>query len=331
MLLWESSGKIECSWIFGWLWIRLARKLFLGSHSFSIRRKFLLQYEPSPYSPMISKIADRIACLSVLREAAKGWSKDGASRLAAAISFYAALSLAPLVALIVMVCGIFIGDEAARDMLVKEVASITDRQSAMFIRSLLDESGSDPGNWWKAGIGVLVLIWGSTRLFYELQRSLDIVWNVEAQKEKPLIQVAKRRIVSFGMTLSAAFLLLVSLAVNTTVAYIVESVRRDLPGQDWLWFAMSSAVSFVVVWALFTLLYKGLPSCSVPWKCAIWGALASSALFSVGKDLFGWYLSRQDSLEGAAGALLVVLLWVFFSAQIFFFGAEVGKSLQDRR
>jgi membrane protein len=255
---------------------------------------------------------------------------DGAVRLAAAVSFFTALSLTPLVTIIIAVLGIFLGEEAARGLLADEIASVTDRESAQFIQSLI-------GNFEARKSGILasifsgaVLLWGATRLFYEIQEALDLIWGTDASGQ-PFKLVLKRRAKALGMCLIVAFLLLVSLVLDIALSYLVDSVRFDLPGKDWLWLAIGFVTSYGLITLLYTALYRWLPRADVNWRSAMWGALVAAGLFGVGRKLFSVYLARQDYLGGAAGSLIVVLLWVFFSAQVFFLGAEVAKAHQMKK
>ncbi|MDQ8187604.1 YihY/virulence factor BrkB family protein [Pelagicoccus sp. SDUM812002] len=254
---------------------------------------------------------------------------DGTPRLSAAVAFYTALSLAPLLTVVITILGFVLGDEAARGLLANEIANVTDRESAEFIQSIISNAEG-----WGSGLlgGLLsgaVLLWGATRLFYEIQEALDMIWN--ARGDGNSIKVAlTRRIIALGMCLVVAFLLLVSLGLHTALAYVVDSVRVDLPGEDWLWLIVGFVTSFAVVAALFAALYKWLPTVEVSWRIAFWSAVVAAGLFGLGRDAFSIYLSRQDDLKGAAGSLIVVLLWVYFSAQVFFVGAEVGKVIKSR-
>lgn len=259
------------------------------------------------------------------KAAVMGWMDDGASRLAAAVAFFTALSLTPLLTIIIAILSVFLGDEAAQGLLADEIANVTDRESARFIQSII-------GNWDQERSGLLasifggaVLLWGATRLFYEIQEALDLIWEADASGQ-PFKTQLKRRAKALGMCLVVAFLLLVSLVLDIALSFVVDSVRIDLPGEDWLWMLVGFVSSYGLITVLYAALFRWLPRAHVPWRSAFWGAAVAAGLFGLGRNLFSLYLSRLDYLGGAAGSLIVVLLWVFFSAQVFFLGAEVGKA-----
>lgn len=262
--------------------------------------------------------------------AVRGWLADGGTRLAAAVAFFTALSLAPLLTLILAILSMFLGDEAARGLLADEIANVTDRESARFIESMIGSSVPEGSGLLTSILGGALLLWGATRLFYEIQEALDVIWGTKSSGQ--VFKTAlKRRALALGMCLVVAFLLLVSLALNTALAFAVDSVRFDLPGKDWLWWVVETVTSWGIVTMLFIALYRWLPLADVPWRSAVWGAVVSAGLFGLGRSAFSIYLSRQDQFGGAAGSLIALLLWVYFSSQVFFLGAEIAKAEMRQR
>ncbi|MDQ8204329.1 YihY/virulence factor BrkB family protein [Pelagicoccus sp. SDUM812003] len=267
----------------------------------------------------------------VLTDSAQGWMEHKAIMLAAALAFYTALSLAPLLTMIIFVAGVFWGEQAAEGFLVDKIATLTDRTAANFIETIIaNAQSSDMGSF--AGLfSFLILIWGSTRLFSQLQTAFDIVWGVEGPTafKRQVSRFARQRLTAFGMTLVVAFILLVSLIFDAAVSY--AATEFDLPGQDWFWRFSNGVISLLIVWGLFAFIYKILPQTPIRYRDALVGAMVASLLFTFGKSLFTLYLTRQESVYGASGSLMAVLLWVYFSAQTLFFGAEVARSWQQSK
>lgn len=261
--------------------------------------------------------------------AARGWMKHSAARLAAALSFYTAISLAPLLTMILFVAGMVWGDEAASGYLVEQIGNLTDRQAAAFIQTLIAKADRPAIGSFAGAASFLVLAWGSTKVFSQLQLALDVVWEVEdaAEIRMKVSRFAKQRLAAFGMTLAVAFLLLVSLVLDAVVSYLADSTR--LLGDGWFWGLANALVSLALVVLLFALMYKVLPTAKVQWRHALFGAGLSAIPFSLGKVALGLYLGRQESIFGASGSLVAILIWVYFSAQVLFFGAELAKACAE--
>lgn len=269
--------------------------------------------------------------LRIVKTAGFRWLWHGGPRLAAALAFYTAISLAPLLTIVVTIIGFIYGEEAARGHLIDEIENLTDRQAAAFIQTLIADAGEVSRGVTSSLISIGVLIWGSTRLFFQMQESLNVIWDARDREGVAIVMAARQRLIAFSMTIVMAFLLLVSLLLNAALSYVSSSVRVTLPGQDWIWSLANHMISLLMIWGLFTAIYKVLPNRPVPWMKAMIGAFVAALLFSIGKEFMGMYLANQESVQGAAGALMAVLIWVYFSAQIFYFGAELSKAVMDIR
>ncbi len=267
----------------------------------------------------------------LLLAAGQGWLKHDAARLAAALAFYTALSLAPLLTMILFIAGQVWGGEAASGFLVSQIETMTDRQAALFIQSVVAQADRPEVGSIAGFISFAILAWGSTRLFAELQASLNVIWEVEAASElrRKLSQFAKKRLLAFGMTLVVAFLLLVSLVLDAGIS--LYSARIGLSGEAWIWSLVNGGFSMTIVCLLFAFVYKVLPDRRVGWRAAIFGALLASALFSTGKFVLGLYLGSRESVYGAAGSLVAILIWVYFSSQTLFLGAELARSYGEAK
>jgi membrane protein len=272
-----------------------------------------------------------MAIWELLKQTYRQWVEDGASRLAAALAYYSAVSIAPLLLLIVAVLGLAFGSEVAERELVNQLRSFMGAEGTEFIRLVIENADEPVAGGLASVISLLVLLWGATNVFAELQESLDIVWNVRPKRAEGLWALIRHRVLSFGMVIVIGFLLLVSLALSTTLAAMAETYGDDLPGPDALWPLVSLAVSFAVTTVLFALIYKVLPDVETEWRNVWIGAVFTALLFTIGKSVLALYLTHQGNAYGVAGSVVVFLLWVYYSAQIVFFGAEFTQVYATHR
>jgi membrane protein len=261
----------------------------------------------------------------VLRRTFKEWQTDNASRLAAALSYYTAVAIAPLLVLLVMAIGWFYGRDSAQMQVVAQLHGMVGPQGAEVAEAVI-ESADQPNLAGIAGIlSFLTLLWGASNVFVELQDSLNTVWGVEVKERKAGIKAfIRERMLSFGMLLVIGFLLLVSLVLSALLSAFNGYLGEQMPGLDLLWRVVEFVVSFGVTTLLFALIYKVLPDADFSWRDVWIGAAFTALLFTIGKWALGLYLGNQTttSAYGAAGSLVVLLIWIYYSAQIFFFGAE---------
>ncbi|SAI27887.1 serum resistance protein [Bordetella ansorpii] len=269
---------------------------------------------------------------NLMKDCANEWSLHRASSKGAALSLYMVFSLAPMLILVIAVAGAFFGEDAVRSELVAQMRDLIGERGAEVIQTVLASAHESGSGWIAALISIGVLVFSATTAFAELKASLDDLWEV---KEKGgLKAMARSRLVSFGLVVVLGLFLLVSLAVNAGLA-----AAEKYYGNMWAastfavladWF--SQAFSFCVVTALFAVVYKLLPSTRIPWLDVIPGAIVTAALFLVGKWGIGMYLARGAAVSayGAAGSLIALLLWIYYSAQIFFFGAVFTRQFALR-
>lgn len=261
------------------------------------------------------------------------WSNDKASELAAALAFYTAISIAPLLVLVIAVVGFFLGEEAAQGQLVAQLRGLMGEQAAQFTETAIANADRPTTGGIASLLSLAVLLWGSTNVFAQLQNSLNEIWNVEAKAGSGIMGLVRTRLLSFGLVLGIGFLLLVSLFLSTVLNALATSFSAFLPGMDWLWQSLNFVVSLGVMILLFGLIFKILPDIQIAWKDVWIGAALTAVLFTIGQFALSLYLSNQGSAYGVAGSLVVFLLWVYYSAQILFFGAEFTQvySTQDGR
>jgi len=258
----------------------------------------------------------------VIKETVQEWREDQASQLAAALVYYTAVSIAPLLVLVVVVVGFLLGKQAAQSQLLGQLRSAVGPQGAQFLQTVLTNA-QQPTLASLAGLlSLLTLLWGSTNVFSQLQSSLNAIWNVAPKTNRGLWGTIKDRLLSFSLVLGIAFLLLISLILSTVLTVLSNSLHDWLRGADWLWQGVNFVFSFLIITGLFAAIYKVLPDAEITWRDVWLGAAVTALLFTVGKFLLGLYLAHAGTAYGAVGSLAVFLLWVYYSAQILFLGAE---------
>jgi membrane protein len=261
---------------------------------------------------------------NIAKETATDWSDDGASRLAASLAFYTLLSLAPLLVIVVAIAGMALGPEAARGQIATELGTLVGPQAAQGIESVLASARSPTGGAISTIVGAVVLFVGASGVFGELQYALNHIWEVKAKPGRGILGEVKDRFFSFSMVLGVAFLLLVSLVLSALLSVVGRTFASALPGGELLWQALNFGFSFCMITALFALIFKYVPDVEIRWSDVWVGAAMTALLFTIGKSLLGVYLGKAsfNSSYGAAGSLVVLVVWVYYSAQILFLGAE---------
>lgn len=259
----------------------------------------------------------------VLTGTVKEWLADEASQLAAALAYYTAVSIAPLLVLIVVIVGLILGEQGtAESQLIGQLRGVMGEQGAQFLQTVL-ENAQQPTLASVAGIlSSLALLWGATNVFSQLQSSLNRIWNVQPKPGRSIWRMIKDRFLSFTLVLGIAFLLLVSLVLTSVLSTLADWGQGLLPSADWIWQVVNFAVSFAVITLLFAAIYRVLPDAEIVWRDVWLGAAVTALLFNLGKYGLGLYLANAGSTYGAVGSLVVFLLWVYYSAQILFLGAE---------
>lgn len=276
----------------------------------------------------------------VVKCAFSDWLKHRAASKGAALAFYTLFSLAPILVLVIAVAGLFYGDEAARGQLLGQLRGLMGAQSAEAIQMVLAGARNKDSGVTATVIATLLLIVGATSVFSELKDSLDEIWDVPKPAHSSWWDVIRTRLLSFGVIIVLGFLLLVSLAVSAVLAIFDTYVQGLWKEGALLLTALAWLVSFVVIAALFAVIFKILPGKSLSWRDVVVGAIGTAALFEVGKLVIGLYIGNSGvaSSFGAAGSMIALLLWVYYSSQILFLGAEFTRqyalqlgSLRDER
>ena len=269
---------------------------------------------------------------ALVKKAVGAWVDDFAPSMGAAISYYTAFSLAPLLVIVIAIAGALFGREAVQGQIAAELSGLIGQQGAQFIQTVVSAaSDSDKGLVASLISGVVLLI-GATSVFAELQSDLDRIWHVPpAQKPSGVWAVLRARIVSFGLILGLAFLLIVSLTVSAATAALGSIDSGVLPGGELVIHALNTIVSVAITTALFAMIFKLMPSAHIAWRDVWIGAGVTAVLFEVGKLLIGLYLGKSSFAQAfaAAGSLVVLLAWVYYAACIFLLGAEFTKAYAD--
>jgi membrane protein len=263
---------------------------------------------------------------SVAYQTVMEWLDDRAARKGAALAFYTVFSLAPILILSIAIAGLFFGEEAARGEIVEQVSGLLGPDAARAIQSMIQAS-SDTGTGVIATVvGLATLLLGATTALAELKDGLDQIWDAPPERTQGFWYFIRKRLLSVGLILSLGFLLLVSLVLSAVVSALARAWgTADVPSV--LLQALNFVISFGLVTLLFAMIYKILPAVRIAWRDVIVGALITALLFSIGKMAIGVYLgnSAMASTYGAAGSVILVLVWVYYSAQIFLLGAEFTK------
>ena len=260
----------------------------------------------------------------ILKQTGTDWSTDNATRLSASLAYYTVLSLAPMLVLGVSVAGIVFGEEAARGQIADELASVVGPEAGKGIQTLLSNARSPDQGIIGSVIGIVVLLFGASGVFGELQSSLNEIWKVEPKPGRGVWGFIQQRFFSFSCVLGVAFLLLVSLVVSAVLTGVGSAFSHALPGGAWLWQVVNFVLSLAIITGLFALIFKVVPDVQIAWRDVWMGAFVTALLFSLGKFGLGLYLGRASvsSPYGAAGSLVVLVIWVYYAAQILFMGAE---------
>ncbi|CAN5497698.1 N/A [soil metagenome] len=262
---------------------------------------------------------------SLAKHAVQAWSDDFAPSMGAALSYYTVFSLAPLLLLVISIAGLVFGQDAARGALFDQLNSMMGHDAATAVQGLLKSVSKPSDGIIGTMISLGVLIFGATTVFGELQNALDRIWHSPALKKGGgLLKLLKTRMLSFGMILGIAFLLMVSLVTSAAIAALGAWWSPMFGGWEILAQFVTFVFGFLMTTAIFAMIYKIMPRVHIQWSDVWVGAAVTSVLFNVGRFLIGLYIGKSSVASGfgAAGSLIVVFVWVYYSAQIFFLGAE---------
>jgi len=259
----------------------------------------------------------------------QGW-RDEAPRVSAALAFYTVFSLAPILIVAIAIAGLVFGQKVALDQVVDQIQQLIGRQSAEAVQAMIEASVRPSSSIMATVIGVITLLVGASGALVELQEGLNRVWKVKAAGG--LIYIIKQRLTSLAFVAGIAFLLLVSLVISAGLSAIGTLISHHLTAREALWQGTDFVLSCFVITALFAMIFKTLPEAFIRWNDVWMGAAVTAVLFTTGKFLMGLYLGKGalTSTYGAAGSFAAVLMWVYYSALVLYFGAEFTKAYADR-
>ena len=262
----------------------------------------------------------------MLKETYQEWNDDEPYRLSAIVAYYAILSLPAMMVIIIKIAGILFGEETVQSSISGEIKNMLGPDAAQSVSTMIQNASQTEGSIFTVILGIATLIYGATSMFFHLQKSLNKVWEVEAAPERSgWKKLIIDRLTSFGLILMIAFLLLISLIISAALSALSGWISEFLPSITvYLFFIINFVLSLFIVTLLFAMIYKILPDVDLKWRHTWIGAFVTSLLFVIGKTLLGLYFGQTDpgSTYGAAGSIILILLWVSYSCLILFFGAE---------
>ena len=261
---------------------------------------------------------------ALVKHTATEWIDQGLSRMGAALAFYTLFAIAPLFVIVLAIAGLWFGEAASRRELFSQVSGLVGSEGGDAIQALISAANRPKTGAWATVIAVVTLFVGATGVFVQLQDALNSIWGVRRAPGRGMRNFIKDRLLSFALIVGIGFLLLVSLVLSAGLSALGKYMGGLLPVQETLWQGVNFVVSFGVITLLFAMIFKLLPDVKIAWRDVWIGAILTALLFNLGKFLLGLYLGRSSvtSAYGAAGSLVIVLLWVYYSAQILFFGAK---------
>lgn len=267
-----------------------------------------------------------------LKQTAVDWDAHNASRLAASLACYTLLSIAPLVVLSVAVAGIAFGDQAARGEISREIGSVVGSSAASAIEALVVNARAPSSGVIGSIVGLVILLFGASGAFNELQSALNTIWGVAPKPGRGFAGLVRDRFFSFAMVLAVAFLLMASLVVSAGLEGAGKFFAQYLPGGAGIWLLANFVISLAVTTGLFGLIFKVVPEAQIAWRDVLVGAAVTAILFAVGKWGLGFYIGRSGvtSSFGAAGSLVALVVWIYYSSQIVFLGAEFTQVFARR-
>lgn len=266
--------------------------------------------------------------IPLVKQAAVDWVEDGAMRLSSSLAYYAIFSLAPLIVIVVSIAGFVFGEEAARGELSEQIATLAGKAAGEAIQTAVLSSAAHQAAGMLATVtGSALLLFGASTVFAELKDALNIIWGVIVRPGRPFLTLVRHRFFSFSIVLAVGFLLLISLVISILLGALGIYLSGHIQLPPLVWQAWDFLLSFVVVSGLFAMIFKLLPNVSLRWRDVWLGSVATAFLFTLGKFLIGYYLATSSvaSTFGAAGSVVVVLIWIYYSSCILFFGAELTK------
>lgn len=265
----------------------------------------------------------------VLKDSFTGFSEDKITKLSGSLAYYTVFSLGPLLIVIIFLCSMFFGREAIEGTIYSQMAEFVGKDTAAELQQIIKNAAISGKGTIPAIIGFVTLLIGATTVFAEIQDSINSIWGIKPKPKKGWVKMLMNRLLSFSVIISLGFLLLVSLGVTAIIEALSNRLKNALPDVTVVvFYIVNLVVSFIVITLLFGVIFKVLPDAKIKWKDVIAGAVATALLFMLGKFAISFYIGKSDvgSTYGTAGSLVILLLWVYYSSIILYFGAEFTKA-----
>ena len=262
--------------------------------------------------------------VKLFKETFTEFGEDKAPRLGAALAYYTIFSLAPLLLIAIAIAGMVFGQEAAQQQISKELGGILGQSTAKAVEEMVKNAAKPKAGMWATIIGVITLLFGASGVFGQLKDALNTIWNVKPKKTAGVMGFIRDRFLSMAMVFGVGFMLLVTLVLDAGISAMGGFLAPHIPGGEAVLQALQIIVSLGLVTVLFAMIFRFLPDTKIEWRDVWFGAAFTSFLFVIGKFALGLYLGKAavGSSFGAAGSLIILLVWVYYAAQILFFGAE---------
>lgn len=285
---------------------------------------------PADSSPTLTMNARDLGW--ILKRAVSGWWNDNVPRLGASLAYYTLFALAPILIVAIAIAGFFFGVDTVQREVTGQIGGLVGDQGARAVQAMLEGAYKRTGNGVATGIGLITFFLGATGAFLELQTALNAVWRVKPRADAGIKGMLLQRLLSFGLVVGVGFVLLVSLLVSAALSALNRYMGMVLPEIAAVWQGLNTLVSLGVVTLLFAMIYQFLPDVNLRLRDVWVGALVTAGLFNVGKFLIGLYLGTSGvaSSYGAAGSVVVLLIWVYYSSQVVLLGAEFTKAYVER-
>ena len=269
--------------------------------------------------------------LGLLKKAFQEWKSGDSAVLGAALAYYTVFSLAPLLLIALSIAGLVFGEEAARDQISGQIKGLIGANAAEGVEAMIQGASAKRGGVITAIIGVFALLLGASGVFGQLQSAMNKIWEIDRPKQGGFLKLLKDRFLSVTMVMGTCFLLLVSLLISAGINAVTGQFGAAEEARSIVLHIFDFLVSLAVLTVMFAALFKYLPDIKISWRDCWLGAIFTALLFTIGKVLIGLYIGQSAiaTSYGAAGSVLVILLWVYYSAQILFFGAELTKAYSE--
>lgn len=266
--------------------------------------------------------------IRIVRKAFDEFMNDNGMKLSASLSYYTLFSLGPMLVIIISFAGIFFGRDAVQGKLYDQIKGLVGSDAALQLQSIIANVQHNDGGITGAIIGIAILMLGATGVFSEIQSSINYIWSIRAKPEKGWMKILINRLISFSLVISCGFILMVSLIISAVMDVLSDQLLRYFPHATVAFvYVFNNALLFVVTGCLFAVIFKVLPDASIRWRDIFLGAAFTAVLFMIGKFLIGFYLGNSNvgNTYGTAASLIILLLWVYYSSIILYFGAEFTK------